>query len=235
MNQSLLQKLAPMGVAAIGAIAATGIASAPAQAGQLGWDDATSDFYSDVINPDGTLTGNDFSVTFSPDALAAVFSATEQFAPFFNPPELAFVDPITVGFDNFVDLGVVAGIQEFEYDLANDLVFDFGNGVIVTLAADSTFLGEIDAAGGTLEGVELEVVDIAGVTVQIGSDTYTLGGPKLFVTGFAFEFEDIAAIGGGEYAGLVSVAAKVPEPGTILGLLAFGGLGLGLKRKKEQG
>jgi hypothetical protein len=34
-------------------------------------------------------------------------------------------------------------------------------------------------------------------------------------------------------ANIDNVKLTMPEPGTVLGLLAFGGLGLGLKRKKQ--
>ena len=45
----LLQKLAPVGVAAFGAIAFAGITVDPAQAGQLGFGDGTSEIFDQFV------------------------------------------------------------------------------------------------------------------------------------------------------------------------------------------
>ncbi|ACB54629.1 hypothetical protein cce_5283 (plasmid) [Crocosphaera subtropica ATCC 51142] len=49
------------------------------------------------------------------------------------------------------------------------------------------------------------------------------------ISGFGFK-DDPA---GGTYDASSITTQKAPEPGTILGLLAISGLGLGLKRKKQ--
>ena len=247
------------GGTAIAFIAGIGIIATPAKAGQLGWSDGTSDFFDDV-NP---VAGDTFSVTFSPDSLeglAAVFSATDEFDPFFDTPEfVALTPPPTGNFEFVTGLDPVDGIfQEFQYELTNDLVFNFdtdgnenasGNEVSLTIGAGSTFEGlfnDVPPGGSNSLGVEFETLEIASVIVTIEDQTFSLGNPNFPVDELTFQFGDIPSEGGGEYNGLVSVTTpdfppppppqeptRVPEPVSILGLLAVGGLGIAMKRKKQ--
>ena len=235
-------------IPAIAVIAGVGIAAAPAQAADfnaplstLEWDDATTDF-----NPEATAVfdggaGNTetFDVTFSPESLggvASVFIATGDFDPYFNPPEFVPVSGATGTF-GLVSGGVfnpdppadgIATAAEFE--LQNALTFTFdttasGNGspVTATLPEGTEFLGELKDDG----AVEFEL--------ELGEWEFTLPNG---VTGTAedsvFEFGDLVGEAGGTYGAEGEVVhAGVPEPTTILGLLAVGGLSLGLKRKKQ--
>ncbi|VEP12357.1 conserved hypothetical protein [Hyella patelloides LEGE 07179] len=244
-----VHKLAPVGVAVFGAIAVIagiGITAAPAQAGSLQWADGASSFF-DEVNP---VAGDTFSVTFSPDNLTFVGTANGEFVPPFPaapPPFVQSVDSALGNFEFVSSLPLVDDVvQEFKYELTNDLVFDFNNEVVVTYAAGSLFQGEFDVplGGGPIEGVEFEAIELAGVTVVTPGQTYNLGEPDFPVTGSAFVFEDIPD-GAAGYSGSVSVTvteisepppgtlAEIPEPTTILGLFAVCGLGLGLKCKKQ--
>ncbi|MDJ0746985.1 MAG: PEP-CTERM sorting domain-containing protein [Xenococcaceae cyanobacterium MO_167.B27] len=256
-NNKLTESILSGGTA-IAVIAGIGIIATPARAGQLGWSDGTSDFFDDV-NP---VAGDIFSVTFSPDSLgglAAVFSASDEFAPFFDTPELiALTPPPTGNFEFVTGLDPVDGIfQEFQYELTNDLVFNFdtdgnenasGNEVLLTIGAGSTFQGEFNEnppGGSNPLGVEFESLEIASVIVTTGDQTFSLGNPNFPVDELTFQFGDIPSQSGGEYNGLVSVTTRdfpqpnpqepttVPEPASILGLLAVGGLGVAMKRKKQ--
>jgi hypothetical protein len=85
--------------------------------------------------------------------------------------------------------------------------------------------GEVKSGDGLITEGELD----------LGSDTkgfYTIGGVN-YGASVAFELDDLVGTGGGEYEVLASVAA-VPEPGTILGLLAVGGLGMVSRFKKQK-
>ena len=251
MNKTnLLQKFAPLGVAAFGTISVIGITTAPVHAGQLSWTDGTSEFFEDVLfDPSTTPVGtdlDDFSVTFNPGTQVSVFTANGEFNPAFpsidpSNPQFFTVNPSTGDFTEGVYLGLVAGVPEFEYELEDDLVFDFGNGVEVTYAAGSTFLGEFDLApdGITIEGVEFELEQSAeGTNVTIGNQEYYEPGDPNFdsdfpLTGLTLTFDEPAGGTFGEYSAGTTVASTVPEPTTILGLLAVSGLGLSLKRKKQ--
>jgi hypothetical protein len=234
IKNNQLTKNIVSGAAAIATLAGVGIAAAPAQAGSLQWSDGATSFLADV-NPGA---GDTFSVTFSPDSIALIGTANGEFVPPFaaaSPPYDQSVVPAIGNFEWFSNLPPVDGVvQEFEYELTNDLVFDFNNGVVVTYAAGTLFQGEFDVpvGGGPIEGVEFEEIELAGVTVETPDGTFNLGDPDFPVTGAALVFEDLAE-GAAGYSGSVSVGQSVPEPASILGLLAFGGLGLAMKRKKQ--
>lgn len=236
----LLQKLAPVGVAAIGAIAVIGITPAQAQlTGGLDWGNGTSDFFTDVTPG----AGDNFSVEFkSPlftEELTEVDAATGLFDSFFGPfPDIVTLLPEvpTGNFSYSVDQSGL-GLGFFRYTLTNDIVFNFdpdddtATEVSVTIGNGSTFVGTFDDLG----GVEFLDETVVGEIVNIDGTEFTIGGTPNNINGFAFAFEDIELEGnGGEYGGITSVVThSVPEPATILGLLAFGGLSLGLKRKEK--
>jgi hypothetical protein len=222
IKNNQLTKNIVSGAAAIGVLAGVGIAAAPAQASQLEFDDGTDDFFAEV-NP---IDDNAFDVVFSPDGLATSFSATGQFEEFFPvTPALYSLTPAT---GNFTYTGVGDGTigSPMEYTLDNNLVFAFTNGVSLTLEAGSEFAGEFDFDNGTPIGVGFEIDFDEG-------SFFTIPGEGIVpTTSFEMTFGDIAESGGGEY-GVVASKEVVPEPASILGLLAVGGLGLGLKRKKQ--
>jgi hypothetical protein len=256
MNQvSLLQKLAPLGVAAIGAIAATGIATAPAQAfvfkdgSTLNWGDTTNDFYDDVE----LIEGDTLQVIFNPNSpVISINEATGSFDP-------GFCDPLCL--DNLATSPVVgnfeykqsAFVNELRYVLQNDVVFDFdsrtledhfGNPTPGTLTwtapAGTEFRAE--KVGGS---AELELCLDTCVTVPYFTfNGETFGAPPNsngeVVQGFfqdtiqnRFQFDDSQSTGGGQYVAGGVVVKGAPEPASVLGLLTFAGLGLGLKRKQQ--
>ena len=212
-------------------VAVFGIASAiaaPAQAivitGTLGWSNGTSDFFSDV-NPGA---GDTFSVTFSPDNITLISTATGVFNPEFAPapPPYTATTTATGGFEYTENqTGLAPG--EFRYQLTNDLTFVFpdpgkGSGASVTWATGTTFRGFFDTANSVEFEVEGHLPTIAGID-EI---------PPHFVVDDVFQFGDGVGLAGGVYDAEVEVS--VPEPGTILGILAVGGLGLVSRLKRQK-
>ena len=205
MSQTnLLQKLAPLGVVAFGAISITGISTAPAQAignGELGWQDTTSSFVQDftINSPTDPLPNviapGDFDVTFTPTGfLANIADLQGEFGIDFSfttpPPRLVNVELVTANFV-LVDGNIppvdppTNPYNEFEYELNGDLTFVFQgegsdttpNGTTVTIESGARFLGEVDVAADnvTPEGIEFEL--LAGdVSVVTNGQDYTIGG-----------------------------------------------------------
>ncbi len=235
---------------ALGVLTGVGIAAAPAQAGTLEWDNGTSSFIEQFYTNGTDISGGvflpgEFDVTFSPESLggqAAVFIASGDFVPPFpaippNPPEFF---PINGGDGADATFSLVGGdaANTFTYQLVDDLTFDFGNDVSVTIAQGTTFLGDFDTTpGGVIEGLGFEEDVIEGVTVDIDGDIYTINDDPdnpLNVIGEDMVFSQaVGATEGGGYQAEVVVGEAVPEPTTILGLLAVGGLGMAMKRKKQ--
>ncbi len=236
MNKlNLLSKLAITAVAGVGATTMLGVTSAQAVEGGLGFSDNTNDFY---FAPDTTDPVADFSVDFvtSTDDLVAVLVASGAFGDKFTPIETTMSSTPT---GNFVDGTVLAilpnGLPEYEFTLENDLTFVLdttdGSGDTATymIGAGSVFLGEYAADGaGNPESLEFELETDIGSMLCLNEECWD-------VTGNAFEFEDLPGVGdGGEFLAQAEVVKTgVPEPASILGLLAVGGLGLSLKRKKQ--
>ena len=244
------QKLAPMGVASLGAIAAIaglGIAAAPAQAvsfGALAWEDGTSNFFNDVE----FVSGNSFEVTFvSPlftDDVTTVSGASGLLLDGFGPfPDIVNLIPeaptASFTYDDNNQVGLPTGFARYELD--DDLVFNLENQVVVTIGAESTFVGEFDLnPAGQTQGVEFEL-DIASEATQVtvGGEVYSFAGGSdgdNLITGEVFTFGDLEETTiGGEYGAEISIASHqgVPEPASILGLLAVGGLGIAMKRKQQ--
>ena len=236
---NLLQKLAPVGVAAFGAISVIGIATAPARAveGRLGFSDNTSDFF--FAPPAVPVLGApvaDFDVDFvtSANDLVAVLNATGAFDPLFDPIETTVSTTPSADFinGNIVAILPATGLPEYEYELEDDLTFTLDatntdDTATYTIGGGSKFLGEyVSDLAGNIESIEFELEIDAGSELCVNSECWT-------VTANAFEFEDLPGTGGGEFLSDAEVGAKAPEPASILGLLAIGGLGLGLKRKKQ--
>ena len=249
MNKLYLSNnLAFLGSLALGMIAATGIVTAPAKAatilGELEWDDGTSNFFEDV-NPG---TGDTFDVFFSPggdppavEGLAESFDTTGIFVPplqFADPgnPQLLTVTPPAEGNFIYSTNQSGAGSGSFVYELVNDLVFVLededapAGAVTVTYGAGERFLGSFDTVGGQPVGVGFEEIGEIAATVTIpGEGTFT--SPNVIEE---LVFTDLEGGNFGSYGAEVQIrSAHVPEPASILGLLAFGGLSLGLKHKKQ--
>ncbi len=233
MNKlNFLPKLAFTSLAS--AIAVFGITNTPVQAlegGTLEWDDGTDSFIGEV---DFDTLGSTFDVLFSPNELAAVFIADGHFEPFFPgvPPGALF--PLAPALGEFVntdpDLEIPETENSAEFGLTSDLVFEFDNGVVATLPQLGTVIdGELLEDG----AVEFELIDGEWeFDLPDNPDTPEFDPKSIVVQSSVLEFGQTAASPGGGY---IAEATKVttPEPGTILGLLAVGGLGLGLKRKKQ--
>lgn len=230
---NFLQKLAPVGVAAIGAIALTGISTAPVQAvGTLGFSNGATDFYEDV--KPGEINGvNDmFTVIFSPDeshnplgdnlGSTLVSTASGHFVPPFAaapPNNLVELVPVEANFEWVPGSGTG---DTFQYELLNNITFDFPNeGVTVTWHAGSLFNGAFNDDNG-----------VGFVGIEGNPDPIVTGISSTTVIADQLIFEDILPVGGATYG--ASVSTSVPEPTAVLGLLAFGGLGLGMKRKQEK-
>ncbi|WP_414755944.1 PEP-CTERM sorting domain-containing protein [Anabaena sp. CCY 9910] len=217
----------------LGVAIGASMTASPAQAGTLGWDDGTSNFFEQVsFSPEDT-----FSVTFSPTSLggvAAIFQANGEFAPPFptippNPPVFRSILPPDSAVGNFLYAGTSGA--EFIYKLTNDLVFQFdadGDSVFnplqdvsVKYAKDSEFLGTF-AGGGVAFELDLEapasVITIQGINYD----------PSQLQLGF----QDLPGGRGGQYSGVAQVST--PEPGSILGFIALAGLGLVSKVRKEK-
>ena len=245
MNKTnLLQKLAPVGVAAFGAVSFIGIPSAQASTGALGFSNGTSNFFSTDI---GNVGQADFTVEFvSPlftDVVTEVDGASGKFAPFFGPfPDIVPLLSTPTSTFSYVR---AEGPDSFIYQNNQNIVFEFDtNGdnttaeVEVIYGAGSQFLGSFDTVGGAIDGIGFEEFSVATEVVTIqgeGSFTTVPRGDGSFIDGIELVFEDIPETTiGGEYGGSVSITKEsIPEPTAVLGLLTFGGLGLGLKRKKQ--
>ena len=213
-------------------VAVFGIASAiaaPAQAigitGTLGWSNGTSDFFSDV-NPGA---GDTFSVTFSPDNITLISTATGVFNPEFAPAPPPYT-ATTTATGNFAYSANQAGLAagEFRYQLTGPLAFVFpdpgkGSGASVTWATGTTFIGLFDTPNSVEFEVEGHLPTITGIA-EI---------PPHFVVDDVLQFGDGVGPAGGVYDAQVEVA-NVPEPGTILGLLAVGGLGMVSRFKRQK-
>ena len=244
MNKlNTLSKLAIAGIA--GAVSAVGIVTTPAEASRLtpessiGWQESTSSFAPEV-NPSDPIAEppDEFTVTFSNDNNAIIQGPSGDFDIWFNDNQN--LDPfpaVTVTFiqrepadDTPPTNAVYRAVTDFEFDFTDSLP---------------------DGAAKP-DGTELtELRFIVPEETQFLLDTFTPGTDAAFNLCFetcvdrpywlvngkrndartTFNFQDLG--GGTPQYGVVSVITGVPEPGTILGLLAISGLGLGLKRKKQ--
>ncbi len=259
MNKlSLLQKLAPVGVAAFGAISVIGIQAVPAQAvgftspvSSLEWDDTTDSFVAeatDVFNAGAAGVGvASFDVTFSPvfaGGVANVGIATGDFDPFFDnpPPDQVPIVPPNSAFGTFV-LDTVpinppsppadpAIVLAAGFELQDNLIFTF----------DTTVNGVPGPVTATLPGGSTflgELKDDGAVEFELEAGQWEFTLPDgSFATAVSSEFEfgqTFFSPGGGYQAegDVVHDGGRIPEPATIFGLLTVGGLGLRLKRKKQ--
>jgi hypothetical protein len=195
----------PLGNADV--LSTTGAASA---FGNLGFADATNDWYDNVEFGSGEGE-NTFSVEFNPGEIAAVFVADGVFGSFFpTTPALDAIDSVT---GSFTSTG--SGNQ---YTLDNDLAFSFDNGIEYMIGANSTFLGIQDAN----EGREFSLENAVGLSWVIP------GSPGLVPGPVSFQFSQTSTSTEGLYT---LEAAAVPTPALLPGLL---GMGVAALRKRKQ-
>ena len=251
MNEpKLLEKLAMASVASSMIVGSIIIASSAQAAlvGGLGWDNGTSDFFDDV-NPGDN---DDFTVQFvSPQSASPEtnISITSGIFEAIFPTPLAIVDlasapEATFSYVNGQTPISVPGGTEYLYTLDNDLVFEWNNldgdpgdvDVRFTLKAGNLFEVETDDDPGPSTEVEAILVGFEPSEAQwfIDSGVSLDGTDQTFSVAEAeFTFGQIEDQPGGTFGIEADAVEAVPEPGTILGLLAVGGLGLALKGKKQ--
>jgi hypothetical protein len=204
-NNTFTQLLA-IGGLAIGSIAT--ISAAPAGAvllstGQLAFGEGTSDFYS-AGDP------NSYNVSFNPGALASISSATDSFSSAFTPFTFSGVNANSPAIFNRV-VGST-------FSLESDLIFNFTNGVSISLDGGSTFLRTTNDANG---------VGFSNTTV-VGSVTNADGTVNLQAV--SFTLNDNINPGGGTYSITVSPTA-VPEPFTVIGTIVGGTAAFRMRKK----
>jgi len=208
----------------LSSVAVLGIATAiaaPAQASTLGWSNGTSDFFSQVVPADGDT----FQTIFSPDSISLVSTATGVFNPEFALAPPPYIQNLTPAVGNFTYVSGTGGTGgSGQYALSSPLTFAFTNGATVTWAPGTLF----DYLFDTATSVEFEVADSQPSPTITGIAEI----PPYGVIDDVIQFGDSSSVDGGVYDAEVDVA--VPEPGTILGLLAVGGLGLVSKLKKQK-
>ena len=247
---NLLERLAPVGVVAFGALAFTGMIVKPTQAASfekfsaLAWENGTSQFY-DAANAaldagEGGAIGQVFSVEYcllNPDCEATISNDDGEFDIYFDPLEIvSLASTPTATWEYTQDLFNEPGFVTFgEFQLiGSDLKFEFESnevpGAIVRaiLPVDSKIEGGRKNDGAIeffLETGEwkFEITDTDGSTIlkEDIANRSTFG-------------KEITSnlVTSGTYEAEGEVRVNVPESSFILGILTIGGLGLGLKRKK---
>lgn len=259
MNKlNFLSKLAIAGIA--GTISTINITMTPAQASNLniGSDLTWSGGWSPALIPQIDPIDDDEIIQFTLNGSATIEQTSGDFAVWLplgigqtEPVEFDFtgnVSQLEVTWQQVTGEDILPGTPAAlaVYQLQEDVVFDFTD----------EFVGEILPK--FLPDEEIEVTEIKYVIpagVQYLLDEFIPGEfadlsicgttcarvPFWMVNGKndpAFSnhgFSEIIAAGqrNASYDSETIVVAKAPEPGTILGLLAISGLGLGLKRKKQ--
>ena len=226
MNQpKFLPKLAMAGVTSITAIAGSMLVAPSASASTLIFPDQTC-----FVGTVGEL-------------LAAGSVTCED--KLFNNFEFDIAQDL--GQNDVVDIGIAAGEFFFEYAPSTTPTPRATDGEI---SYDVAILPEF-----VEQGVTFDTLEVDSAVVGIGEFQLT----KEFVTNNGIDDEifsinggiDSASILGATFLSITDIynsngdeletsdnaftqkAVGVPEPGTVLGLLAVSGLGLGLKRKKQ--
>lgn len=190
---------------------------AHAQTGSLAFSDGTDDFFSEV-NPGVNDT---FDIEFNPFDLNFVTTQSGDFASVFDGSPVQGVQA-SVGSFEFVEfMG-----SSFIYELTNDLVFDYDNGVTVTWLAGSEFEGIFNGP----ESVQFEV-SANQETVEV-----TGLGEDVTVLDSVIQFSDTLARGGGTYNAQVDVTSEVepepvPEPDSIPLTMLGAGIAVALGKR----
>ena len=231
---------------ALGAIAGVGIAATPAQAADftqissLQWTGDTSDFVQDAA--DAIVNETAFTVTFDVSGESSVRGASGDFVQYFpGLPDDFVTNSPTVDFNFFMAIDTPPGFADAaEFELQDPLTFSFqtpagpGSPVELTLPAGSIFTAVLDLD----DGVEVELDP-----GQLGLGEWEAllpnapgGDPDISGTANSstFTFDQSAASIIGVYSATGDFSPNgVPEPASILGLIAVGGLGMAMKRKKQ--
>jgi hypothetical protein len=211
----------------LSSVAVLGIATAiaaPAQASTLGWSNGTSDFFSQVV----PANGDTFQTIFSPDSISLVSTATGVFNPEFALAPPPYTQNLTPAVGNFTYVSGTGGTGgSGQYALSSPLTFAFTNGATVTWATGTLF----DYLFDTATSVEFEV---AASQLLLPTITGIAEIPPYGVIDDIIQFGDSSSVDGGVYDAEVDVDIAVPEPASLLGLLAVGGLGLVSKLKKQK-
>ncbi|NJL81890.1 MAG: PEP-CTERM sorting domain-containing protein [Chloroflexaceae bacterium] len=220
-------RIAPF-AATLGAVATIAVA-APAQAADLSFSDATSDFFGLVQT--GGVFNPSFDVTFVPVPGGLLLSeATSFFGDVLLPPATPRLEEGNNFLATFNLLGSVGDVAT--YVLAEDLEVTFtgDNGFLtVNYGAGSEFQVTV---GGTEASVVKTVTDPSSF-VNVNGDVFTPANSEIF--SLTLTFDDNSGPGLGSFSGTTQIIVEesVPEPGTMLGLAAVSGLGLLAKRKKQ--
>lgn len=234
MNKlNLLSKLAPMGVATLGAIAVSGIAAVPVNAQTF-----MGELFTGFINDANTVIddeGNIFDRGIIDIPTEVDDKLFENFMFDLSPGAFQLGDLIEIGFisgEYFfeVDVSANGGPRPVDGTIMYEVSVLNGPGSFALAEIDSAVIGtgsfeitkdiEVLAGGGSdasiqsINGGSASTTAIAGATALKITDTFVSNGDSLEVADNGF-------------------IQTAPEPASLLGLLAVGGLGLGLKRKKQ--
>lgn len=233
-----------IGVAALGAIAASGLAIAPANA-QLVFGSSGSFTNTGIVPNNYSGDGNPI---FWGDPLTSAGQSGYRFDGIDNGTLLPIGNQFALGTFTHINNPVVGPSLDMA-DLSIALTGDLAGLNMLTASLDHT---ETPNIGGPVD-------DLVTITdVMPSPQLFSAGGIdyELQILGFGifdeesgeFDiFDDLmfeTAEGGNNSAQLVAIIEQregqqpqepvsVPEPGAVISLLAVGGLGLGLKRKKQ--
>ncbi|NER03959.1 MAG: PEP-CTERM sorting domain-containing protein [Okeania sp. SIO3C4] len=173
-------------------------AKATTFAGSLAFSNGADDWFSEVTPGEGDT----FDIRFNPFDLNFVTTATGPFAPpLFDIP----VEDITTSVGEFEF--VKFNDSEFIYELTNNLVFAYDNGVSITWKAGTQFMGMFN----TPDSVEFMLAENQGILAMVDGI-----GTKYRVVAETLQFSDTDAPGGGTYNSQIDVAT--PEPTVLFGL-----------------
>ena len=234
MNQTnLLQRLAPLGVAVFGAIAATGVAIAPVQAAVIG---AAGFDAEGILDEDGNTTTLEDIFNFADEEYSGIFSglapantpeSPQDNGPIFNPNTYRIVEVkdlvlTTVNGTDYTN-GFIDDWKVYENDNGDQITFDLNPGFnwIRSTIGNEIIYSNVGGYNGNYTADDGSINDLL-----ITQDPNGFG---------AFQFSDSGTLEFAEIEATQDAQAVngVPEPTTILGLLTFGVLGLGLKGKKQ--
>jgi hypothetical protein len=195
-----------VGVSAAAVLGGLAVAS-PAQAltptGSLSFQDGTDDFFNEV----NVGSGDTFDVKFNGGSILFVSEASGDFVPPFTGDNT--IETIAPSTGEFLYVSGTAATG-FTYELTNDLIFDFGNGAVVTWHSGTLFNGEFTATDNSVQFQWQQGQTLLPTVTGIGEDVTTIA--------TAFQFSDTAASQNGGYTGSIDVVKTTPEPATLLGL-----------------
>jgi hypothetical protein len=182
----------------------------------------TSDFFG-TVNP---VTGNSFSVTFSPSSPSYTdVTATGSFAPYFTLPANQKYTATSSPTATFSYNGLVSGINTYKLT-SGDLSFGFqGTSTSVSINNNSIFNLNYNNSS---QGVSLSSVGASGLITNTAVTTNSVPTQQ-----FVFGFTDLPGTGGGTFSGQVSAQAaqSVPEPFTIIGTIVGGTAAFRMRKK----